>query len=69
MANKIIYRSAIRSALDPSVRNKRLVPLGRGDAPNPGGEKVLFNQNLLLNKTRMICQVSQDECRTSTLKT
>jgi hypothetical protein len=26
--NKIIYRSAVRSALDPATRNKRLLPLG-----------------------------------------
>ena len=66
MTNKIIYRSAIRSALDPSVRNKRLAPLGRGDAPNPGGETFLFAPNLLPTKIRMICQVSQEKCRRST---
>ena len=38
--NRIIYRSAVRSASDPNVRNKRLAPFGRGPASNPTGDKI-----------------------------
>jgi hypothetical protein len=28
------------------VRNKRLAPLGRGDEPNPGGDKVFIHSKI-----------------------
>ena len=40
--NKIIYRSAIRSALDPATRNQRLSPLGGESASNFRGEKLFI---------------------------
>ena len=44
--HKIIYRSAIRSALAPSVRNQRLAPFGRGPESNPCGDKIFVRSKL-----------------------
>ena len=40
--NKIIYRSAIRSALDPATRNQRLSPIGGETASNVRGETLFI---------------------------
>ena len=40
--NKIIYRSAIRSALDPATRNQRLSPIGGETASNVRGETIFI---------------------------
>ena len=42
-SRKVIYRSVIRSALDPSTRHKRLAPLG-GET-NQVGDKVFIRSN------------------------
>ena len=45
-SNKVIYRSVIRSALDPSTRHKRLAPLGgESTAVNHVGDKVFVRSN------------------------
>ena len=40
--NKIIYRSAVRSALDPAKRNQRLSPLGGETASNYLGDTMFI---------------------------
>ena len=40
--HKVIYRSAIRSALDPAKRNQRLSPLGGETASNYLGDKMFI---------------------------
>jgi hypothetical protein len=40
--HKVIYRSAIRSALDPAKRNQRLSPLGGETASNYLGDKIFI---------------------------
>jgi hypothetical protein len=44
-SNKIIYRSAIRSALDPATRNQRLSPLGGETASNYLGDKIFIRSS------------------------
>ena len=44
-SNKIIYRSAIRSALDPAKRNQRLSPLGGETASNYLGDKIFIRSS------------------------
>ena len=44
--NKIIYRSAVRSALDPAKRNKRLSPLGGETASNYLGDTLFIRSKL-----------------------
>ena len=44
-AKKLIYRSAIRSALDPTVRHRRLAPFGGEHATNHAGDKVFVRSN------------------------
>jgi hypothetical protein len=43
--NEVIYRSVIRSALEPAVRHKRLAPLGGETATNHAGDKVIIRSN------------------------
>jgi hypothetical protein len=38
--NKVIYRSAVRSSLDPAKRNQRLSPRGGETTSNFLGEKI-----------------------------
>jgi hypothetical protein len=45
-SKKVIYWSVIRSALDPSVWNKRLAPLEGETATNNSGDKVFICSNL-----------------------
>jgi hypothetical protein len=42
---KVIYRSAIRSALDPAKRNQRLSPLGGETASNYLGDKIFIRSS------------------------
>ena len=42
---KIIYRSAIRSALDPATRNQRLSPLGGETSSNHLGDKIFIRSS------------------------
>ena len=44
-SNKIIYWSAIRSALDPAKRNQRLSPLGGDTASNYLGDKIFIRSS------------------------
>jgi hypothetical protein len=44
--NRIIYRSAVRSALDPAKRNQRLSPLGGETASNYLGDKMFIRTKL-----------------------
>jgi hypothetical protein len=43
--NKVIYWSAIRSALDPSKRNQRLSLLGRETTSNFWGDKIFLRSS------------------------
>ncbi|MFA9289401.1 MAG: reverse transcriptase domain-containing protein, partial [Weeksellaceae bacterium] len=43
--NKVIYRSAIRSALDPAKRNLRLSPLGGEISSNYLGDKIFIRSS------------------------
>jgi Reverse transcriptase (RNA-dependent DNA polymerase) len=43
--NKVIYRSVIRSALDPTTRHKRLAPVGGESTLNHVGDKVFIRSN------------------------
>ena len=43
--NKVIYRSAIRSALDPAKRNQRLSPLGGEISSNYLGDKIFIRSS------------------------
>ena len=42
---KLIYRSVIRSALDPTVRHRRLAPFGGENLTNHSGDKVFVRSN------------------------
>ena len=44
--HKVIYRSAIRSALDPAKRNLRLSPLGGETEFNTSGDKIFVRSNI-----------------------
>ena len=44
--NKIVFRSAVRSALDPAKRNLRLSPLGGETASNYLGDKMFIRSKL-----------------------
>jgi hypothetical protein len=43
---KIIYRSAVRSSLDPATRNRRLLPLGREITSNQLDDKIFIRSKL-----------------------
>ena len=59
-SNKVIYRSTLRSALDPVTRNNPLSPL-EGESPtNSAGDKVFFVQNLILRQRSRVIQMSKD---------
>jgi hypothetical protein len=44
-SHQVIYRSAIRSALDPAKRNQRLSPIGGETASNFLGDKIFIRSN------------------------
>ena len=44
-SNKVIYRSVLRSALDPATRHRRLAPLGGENTTNHAGDKVFIRSN------------------------
>ena len=50
---KIVYRSAIRSALDPAKRNQRLSPLGGETASNYLGDKIFIRSSKLQDDTEL----------------
>jgi Reverse transcriptase (RNA-dependent DNA polymerase) len=55
--NKIIYRSAVRSALDPLKRNQRLSPLGGEIASNFIGDKLFIRSNFDSEKSESDSQM------------
>jgi hypothetical protein len=50
LSNKIIYRSAVRSAINPAKRNKRISPLGGETASSHLSKKNYFNSRHDLDK-------------------
>jgi hypothetical protein len=54
LSNKIIYRSAVRSAIDPAKRNKRISPLGGETASIHRSKNNYINSRHDVKKTRKL---------------